>query len=172
MSVRVFSLLLDCILFISCKRLVDSKYSRRSKDLLKEFHHFFICCSHPWLIKIIFQSSNCMDPMLLAIILFLSIVVRQICIFKEDWDITCTNVKEYFDNILTVHLGKVICAPLACCANLPDMHPVPLFISRMNLRTYPSNFETFLQGLVHKRYKSNVCDSISSTLINQTRHHV
>ena len=78
-----------------------------------------------------------MDPMLLAIILFLFIVVRQICIFKEDWDITCTNVKEYFDNILTVHLGKVICASLPCCAIFSDVRPVPLFISIMNLRTYP-----------------------------------
>ena len=119
-----------------CKRLVDSKYSRRSKDLLKEFHHFFICCSHPWLIKIIFQSSNCMDPMLLAIILFLFIVVRQICIFKEGWDITCTNMKEHFGNILTMHHGEVICASLACCAVFADMFPTPLFISNMNLRTY------------------------------------
>ena len=46
-----------------CKRLVDSKYSRRSKDLLKEFHHyFFICCSHPCLTRIRFQGSNGMDP--------------------------------------------------------------------------------------------------------------
>ena len=70
---RVFmSSCCSLVVFFSfpCKSLVDSKYSRRSKDLLKEFHHFFICCSHPWLIKIIFQSSNCMDPRLLAIILF------------------------------------------------------------------------------------------------------
>ena len=30
MSVRVFTLLLGCILFISCKRLVDNKYSRNA----------------------------------------------------------------------------------------------------------------------------------------------
>jgi hypothetical protein len=78
-----------------------------------------------------------MDPRVLAIILFLFIVVHQICIFKQGWDKTCTNVKEHFDNILTVHLGKVICASLACCAIFTDVRPTPLFISIMNLRTYP-----------------------------------
>jgi len=76
----------------------------------------------------------------LAIILFLFIVVHQICIFKQGWDKTCTNVKEHFDNILTVHLGKVICASPACCAIFTNVPPVPLFISSMNLRTYPSYF--------------------------------
>ena len=83
--------------------------------------------------------------------LFLFIVVHQICIFKQGWDKTYTNVKEHFDNILTVHLGKVICASLACCAIFANVRPALLFISVMNLRTYPSNFENFLQGLVHKK---------------------
>jgi hypothetical protein len=93
---------------------------------------FLICCSHPWLIKIIFQSSNCMDPRLLAIILFhlflkrdissfwlstdiylFFFVVHQICIFKQGWDKICTNVKEHFDTVLTVHPGMVICDSLA-----------------------------------------------------------
>ena len=87
---------------------------------------------------------------MLAIILFLFIVVHQICIFKQDWDKICTNVKKHFDNILTVHFGKVICVSLACCAIFADVRPAPLFIS-MNLRTYPSNFENFLQGLVHRK---------------------
>ena len=70
-------------------------------------------------------------------------------------------MKEHFDKILTSHLGKVIWASLACCAIFPDVPPVPLFISSMNLRTYPSNFENFLQGLVHKRYASNDCYSLA-----------
>ena len=74
---------------------------------------------------------------MLAIILFLFIIVHQNCIFKQGWDKTCTNIKEHFDNILTVHLGKVICASLACCAIFADVRPGPLFISIMNLRTYP-----------------------------------
>ena len=49
-------------------------------------------------------------------------------------------MKEHFDKILTVHLGKVICASLACCAIFADVRPTPLFISSMNLRTYPSYF--------------------------------
>ena len=175
-----------------CKRLVDSKYSRRSKDLLKEFHHFFICCSHPCLTRIRFQGSNGMDPRHACHYFIFSIFFQEWYFFflfikmylslfyccspnlylKQGWDKTCTNIKEHFDNILTVHLGRVICASLACCAIFPDMPPVPLFISSMNLRTYPSNFENFLQGLLHKRYASNDCDSISSTFINQTRHHV
>ena len=96
-----------------------------------------------------------MDPRVLAIILFLFIVVHQICIFKQGWDKTCTNVKEHFDNILTVHLGKVICSSLACCAFFADVPPAPLFISSMNLRTLPiiSLFWNFLQGLVRR----NIC---------------
>ena len=63
---------------------------------------------------------------------------------KQGRDKTCTNIKEHFDNILTVHLGKVNCASLACCAIFADVRPAPLFFSSMNLRTYPSNFENFL----------------------------
>ena len=125
---------------------------------------FLICRSHPWLIKIRFQSSNCMDLRLLAIILFHSFLRKIFPIFvyqkvfisfdccspdlrlKQGWDKTCTNGKEYFDNILTVHLGKVICASLACCAIFDDMPPVPLFFSTMNLRTYPSILKISCKG--------------------------
>ena len=133
---------------------------------------FFICCSHPCLIKIRFQSSNCMDPRVLVIILFLFIVVHQICIFKQVWDKTCTNIKEHFDNILIVHLGKLICASLACCAIFADVPPTPSFIS-MNLTTYPSNFENFLQGLVHQKdMHPKFVIVLTQRFINQTWHHV
>ena len=148
------------IVFVSfpCKRLVDSKYSRRSKDLLKEFHHhFFICCSHPCLTRIRFQGSNGMDPrhachyfifsIFFSRVIFLLFVFQKVFIsfycgspnlcLKQGCDKTCTNIKEHFDNILTVHLGKVIYASLACCAIFADVRPAPLFISIMNLRTYP-----------------------------------
>jgi len=105
-----------------------------------------------------------MDPRVLAIILFLFIVVHQICIFKQGWDKTCTNVKEHFDIVLTMHPGMVICASLARCGTFIDLPPAPLFISIMNLRTYPSNFENFLQGTSTKRYVSKVHDSINSTV--------
>ena len=128
-----------------------------SKDFLKEFHHhFFICCSHPCLTRIRFQGSNGMDPrhachflfhhffqesdipsFFIKRYLFLFIVVHQIYIFKQGWAKICTNMKEHFDKIFTSHLGKVIWASLACCAIFPDVPPVPLFISSMNLRTYP-----------------------------------
>ena len=106
-----------------------------------------------------------------GVYLFLLLFTKFV-FFEQGWDKTCTNIKEHFDNILIVHLGRVICASLACCATFADVPPTPSFISNMNLRTFPSNFENFLQGLVHKRYASNVCDSISPTFINQTRHHV
>ena len=129
-----------------------------SKDFLKEFHHhFFICCSHPCLTRIRFQGSNGMDPrhachyFIFSIFFqewyfFFLFIKRYLSLFyccspnlylKQGWDKTCTNIKEHFDNILIVHLGKVIWASLACCAIFPDVPPVPLFISSMNLRTYP-----------------------------------
>ncbi len=40
------TLLLDC-LFISCKRLVDNKYSRDYKDLKRFYHSLKINCSYP-----------------------------------------------------------------------------------------------------------------------------
>ena len=163
-----------------CKRLVDSKYSRMSKDLLKEFHHhFFICCSHPCLTRIRFQGSNGMDPRHAChyFISFFSreifsffyqkvffFVVHQIYIFKQGRDKISTNVKEHFDNILTVHLGKVICASLWCCAIFADVPPAPLFISIMNLRTYPLILKISYRGSSTKRYASKVCDSINSTV--------
>jgi len=55
-------------------------------------------------------------------------------------------MKEHFDNILTVHLGKVICASLACCAIFADVPPTPSFISNMNLRTYPSILKISCRG--------------------------
>ena len=80
-----------------------------------------------------------MDPRVLVIILFLFIVVHQICIFKQGWDKTCTNMKEHFDNILTVHLGKVICASLACCAIFAD-GASHAFIYLHELEDLPINF--------------------------------
>ena len=87
-----------------CKRLVDNKYSRRSKDLLKEFHHHFVCCSHPCLTRIRFKGSNGMDhrhdclyfiassffservifPLFfIKIYLFVFIAVHQICVLNK-----------------------------------------------------------------------------------------
>ena len=131
-----------------------------SKDFfsLKVFHYllFFICCSHPCLTRIRFQGSNGMDPKhachylfsaFFSRVIFLLFVYQKVFIsfyccsqnlyLKQGWDKTCTNIKEHFDNILTVHLGKVICASLACCAIFADVRPAPLFISIINLRTYP-----------------------------------
>ena len=129
-----------------------------------------IRCSHSHLIKIRFQDSNGMDPRLLVIILFyhffsresdipclfikrylfLFIVVHQIHIFKQGWARTCTNVKEHFDNILTVLLEKVICASLPCCAIFVDVPLAPSFYLH-ELEDLPINFENFLQGLVHRK---------------------
>ena len=173
---------------------MDSKYSRRSKGLLKEFHHhFFICCSHPCLTRIRFQGSNGMDPRhachyFIFSIFFqewyffflfikryssLFIVVHQICIFKQGGK-TCTNMKEHFDNILTVHLGKVICASFACCAIFADVPLAPLFISSMNLRTPPSIFFWKSPARVSPQKDMHPKSVIVLTqwFINQTRHHV
>ena len=77
-------------------------------------------------------------------------VVHQICIFKQSWDEICTNMKEHFDNILTVHLGKVICASLACCAIFATCVRAFVYLHH-ELEDLPINFENFLQGLVHKK---------------------
>ena len=84
------------------KRLVDSKYSRRSKDLLKEFHHhFFICCSHPCLTRIRFQGSNGMDP-------------RHAChyfifsIFFQEWYFLFLFIKRYLSLFIVVHQISIL----------------------------------------------------------------
>ena len=84
MSVRVFTLLLGCILFIPYYKVSGQQIFEKCLKIFflwKYFIIFLIYCSHPWLIKIIFQSSNCMDPMLLAIILFHSFFKKDISLF-------------------------------------------------------------------------------------------
>ena len=100
------------------------------------FSAFFFKCDISFVYQKVFISFYCCSPNFYL---------------KQGWDKTCTNIKEHFDNILIVHLGKVIRASLACCTICADMRSAPLFFSSMNLRTYPSNFENFLQGLVHRK---------------------
>ena len=153
MRVRVFTLLL----FHSLQKVSGQQIFEKCLKI------FFICCSHPSLIKIRFKGSNCMDPRFLAIILF--------HFFKRDISSFCLTEGIYFFLLLftkfislnkaglelaqmwmcilkythRVPLGKVICDSLACCAIFADVPPVPSFIS-MNLRTYPSILKISCRG--------------------------
>ena len=101
------------------------------------------------------------------------IVVHQMCIFKQGWDKTCTNMKEVFDKILTVHLGKVICASLVCCVFflmtcLPCLCLSPAWSCGLTYQFWEFPVGVSPQKDMHP--KSVIV--LSQRFINQTQHHV